>query len=109
MAGPDEFGSTVSEKMTFFYAYDGLIDFKIRMWLKWGFDILIVLFGWFGIITNVEKMVCQPGIISRKHSTKAYGLHITNKGDPQCVKQHQRLVCGDCGYMVDHLHMKHVW
>ena len=56
--------------------------------------------------------VFQPGTISRQHSTKAYGLHMTDEGDPQCVKQHQRLVCGDCGAesdIVAHLHIQHIW
>ena len=76
---------------------------------------MIILLGWFGIRTIMEKMVdrvCQPGTISRQHSAKAYGLHMTYKGDPQCVKQHQRLLFGYCGAeleMVSHLKTHHIW
>ena len=80
-AGPDAFGYTVSEKVTLFYAYDVLIAFTIQMWTKWVFGIPIVLFGWFGIRTNVEKMVetvCHPGIIYSQHYAKAYGLQMND-------------------------------
>ena len=40
-AGPDGFGYTVADKITLFYAFYGLIDFTIPVWLQWVFDILI--------------------------------------------------------------------
>ena len=115
-AGPGDFGCIVSEKVTLFYSYDGLIASTNPVWLKWGFDVLIVLFEWVGLITNVDKMVmmvCQPGTISRRQSVTAYRWHITGEGDPPRVKQHWRLVCGEFGfkfamaYMDANLHMHH--
>ena len=74
--GPDGFGYTMADKMTLFYEYYGLIDSTNPVWLQWGFGILIGLFEWFCIITNMKKMVkmvCQTGHISRKQSSTACG------------------------------------
>ena len=59
------------------------------------------------------EIVCQPGTINRQKYATSYGLHITIKGYPQCVKQRRMLVYGEGGaelaleYMVSHLQMQH--
>ena len=60
------------------------------------------------------EIVCQPGPIARQKSATSYGLHMTSKGHPHCVKQRRILVCGKGGselaveYMASHLQMQHV-
>ena len=79
-AGPDGFGNTVVDNMTLFYAYYGLIDSTNPVQMQWVFDILIGLFGWFGIRTNMENMVtmvCQPGPYARQQSSVSYGWKMT--------------------------------
>ena len=78
-AGSDRFGNTVADKMALFYAYYGIIDSTNPVWLQRLFDILIGLFGWFSIRTNMEKMVtivCQSGHITRQKYSVAYGWRI---------------------------------
>ena len=87
----------MAEKVKLFYAYDGLISSTNQVWLQWGFDIIIEIFDKFEIITNVEKMldmVCQTGTIVRQKYSTSYGIQMTSKGYPHCVKQFQMLVCG---------------
>ena len=88
------------------------------MWLQWGLYILIGLFEWFGIITNMQKMVtmvCQSGTTSRQKYAASYGWWMTREGYPKHVKQRQNLVWGECGaeldveYMTAQLHMQHSW
>ena len=76
--------------MTLFYAYYGLIDFTNPVWLQWLFDIIIELFERFGITNNMEEMVkivCQPGSITRKQSSAAYGWRMNREGYPNHVNQ----------------------
>ena len=95
--GPDGFGYTVVDKMKLFYAYCGLIDSTILVWLKWVFDILIGLFEQFGIINNTENMVimvCHPGPMTMQQSSEIYGWRMNREGYPNHVNQCQKLVWG---------------
>ena len=94
----------VKEKVDFFYAYDSLIASTNLVCMQWGFEIIIGIFEWVGIRTNVEKtmdMVCQTGNISGRHSNTDYGRRMTGKGDHHHVKQCRRLACGECGVELD--------
>ena len=54
VSGPGTSGYTVSENMTLFYVYYGLIASAIKMWLQWEFYILIVIFVWVRIRAYAE-------------------------------------------------------
>ena len=60
----------------------------------------------------MSETVCQPGTITRQHSSKAYGMHMTNKGCPQCVKHQRRLVVlrlwSECGHGCQPLDAAHM-
>ena len=62
--------------------------------------MIIDLFEQFGIQNKMAKlvaMVCQPGSISGRKSTAAYGRQMSIEGDSHHVWQHRRLVCEECG------------
>ena len=66
------------------------------VWLQWGFNVIIGLFGRVEIQANTGKMVemvCQPGFIDRRRYTSAYGMQMTYKGDYHHSRQHRRVVC----------------
>ena len=95
-AGPDGFEYTVVNKLVLFYVNDVLLYSTNLVWPQCIFNVIIGIFEWVGIITNVEKMmvmICKPGTITKRHSDVSYGCQITGEGDPHCVKQIQRLVC----------------
>ena len=85
---------------TWWQTYDGLLDSTKPDWLQWDFGVLIGLFEWVWIITNMEntvEMVCHPETISGQQSSAAYGRWIDDEGYPNNLRQIRRVVCGGCG------------
>ena len=64
---------------------------------------------------KMVTMVCQTGDIARQQSAAAYWWWMTREGDPNRVKQRQKLVSGECGaefdvaYMTAQIQMQHRW
>ena len=89
---PDVFLYLVVEKAEFLYANYGPIAC-----LQWFFKICIRIFERVGIRNSAEKtvtMVCHPRPIVVQHSDAAYRWSTNGKGDPHCVNQRLRVVCG---------------
>ena len=89
-AGPKDFGCTVADKVTFFYVDDALVASTNPVWLQQAFGILIGLFEWLGLRTNVAKtvgIVCRPGTIYGIKSASAYGGRMNSKGGPHRERQ----------------------
>ena len=77
---PEGFWYMVEEKASFLYAGDGLVASANLVWIQWDFGVLIVLFEWVGIQTNVANMVamvCQTGPVSGIQSTSDCGWCMT--------------------------------
>ena len=97
---PDSFRHMVEEKVAFLYADDRLIVSTNQVWLQWGLDVPIGLFGRLMLSTNVANtvaMLCQPGTISGRKFAVAHFLKINVEGDPHHMRQWQRVVYGECG------------
>ena len=68
-AGPDGFEYTVVNKLVLFYVNDVLLYSTNLVWPQCIFNVIIGIFEWVGIITNVEKimvMICKPGTITKR-------------------------------------------
>ena len=93
-------GQTVADKLTIFYADDGLVAARDHEWLQHAIDVLSGLFERVGLRTNINKtkcMSCMPGHISDRMSTAAYKRRMEGTGLSHRERQRRRVECSECG------------
>ena len=96
---PDPHGLTVAERLTLFYADDGLLSSIHPEWLQRALDLLVGLFRRIGLETNVGKtatMTCYPGRVPNEWSHHAYKRRLTGDGDSSKDRKRQRVECPEC-------------
>ena len=93
------FGQTVRERLSLFYADDGMVGSRDQNWLQTSLDVLVALFRSIGLQTNTSKtktMTCYPGFIRTGHSTAASTRRHTGQGDSYRERQRRRVTCPEC-------------
>ena len=78
------FGDTVAQKLSLFYADDGLLAALEANWLQHALNVLADIFRRMGLTANTAKtqtMTCFPGRISTGLSAEAYNLQVTGEGE----------------------------
>eukprot|EP00797_Seminavis_robusta_P003406 Sro1211_g252850.1 Reverse transcriptase (RNA-dependent DNA polymerase) (1066) ;mRNA; f:30706-34100 len=110
------FGRAIADRLTSFYADDGLLASTDAAWLQGALDVLVDLFRRCGLRTNVNKtktMICYPGARHVEISPYAYKRRMTGEGLTVREKKRRRTTCPECnkslseGALRRHLQSQH--
>ena len=82
-AGVERLSKTVQDMEAYFYADDGPISLPQPERLQMSFELLTELFEWFGLCTNMRKIVsmaCRPCHAPGRFSEAAYYRRVNGIG-----------------------------
>ena len=93
-------GDEGRHQVSLFYTDGGMVATSNPRWLQWAFDVLVGLFEWVGLRTNVGKtfsMVFRTCQVAETQSIAAYRRKMTGEGPTNQDRQKERVQCGECG------------